>query len=75
MNGSTGGYDDRSTRQRLAAATQYSSDEIDLESVVVRYENRPDRCTIVPRECPETDRVTTWLTADVRTFVDLEDVR
>ncbi|UHQ96055.1 DUF7511 domain-containing protein [Natrinema halophilum] len=75
MNGSTGGYDDQSTRQRLAAATQYSSDKTDLESVVVRYEDRPNRCTIVPRECPEAERVTTWLTADARAFVDLEDAR
>jgi len=75
MTGSTGGYDDRSTRQRLAAATQYSSDGFDLESVVVAYESRPDRCTVVPRECSEAERVTTWLSADVGAFVDLGDVR
>ncbi|WP_254764885.1 DUF7511 domain-containing protein [Natrinema marinum] len=75
MNGSTGGYDDRSTRQRLAAATQYAGDDVALESVVVQYENRPDRCTVVPRECSEAERVTTWLSADVGAFVDLEDAR
>ncbi|WP_408957897.1 hypothetical protein [Natrinema sp. 74] len=75
MNGSTGGYDDRSIQQRLATATQYASDEFDLESVVVRYENRANRCTVVPRECSETDLVTTWLSADADAFVDLEDSR
>jgi len=55
MTGSTNDYDDHSSRQRLAAATQYSEEPIDLESIVVRYENRSDRCTITPRECPEAE--------------------
>ncbi|WP_222918324.1 hypothetical protein [Natrinema sp. SYSU A 869] len=75
MNGSTGGYGDRSPRQRLATATQYSTDETDLESIVVRYEDRPDRCTITPRTCSDSERMTTWLSADVQAIVDLADVR
>lgn len=75
MSGSTSDYDDRSTRQRLASATQYSSDAADLESIVVRYEDRPDRCTITPRECADAERLTTWLSADVGAVVDLADVR
>jgi hypothetical protein len=75
MSGSTSDYDDRSTRRRLASATQYSSDAADLESIVVRYEDRPDRCTITPRECPDAERLTTWLSADVGAVVDLAEVR
>ncbi len=75
MNGSTGGYGDRSTRQRLSTATQYATDAIALESIVVRYDGRPDRCTITPHECSEADQLTTWLSADVQAFVDLVDVR
>ncbi|ELY82645.1 DUF7511 domain-containing protein [Natrinema gari] len=75
MSGPTSGYGDRSPRQRLATATQYSTDETDLESIVVRYEDRPDRWTITPRECPESDRMTTWLSVDAQAIVDLDDVR
>lgn len=75
MNGSTGGYDDRSTRQRLATATQYAIDSHALESILVRYEDRPDRCTITPRECSEEAQLTTWLSADAGAFVDLDDAR
>jgi hypothetical protein len=75
MTGSDSGYDDRSPRERLASATRNATDAIDLESIVVRYENRPDRCTITPRECPETERMTAWLSADVQATVDLADVR
>lgn len=48
---------------------------IDLEAIVVRYEDGPDRCTIAPRDCPDEAKLTTWLSADVATFVDLEDAR
>ncbi|QCS42060.1 hypothetical protein [Natrinema versiforme] len=75
MTGSTNDYDDQSSRKRLAAATQYSDETIDLESIVVRYENRPDRCTITPRECPEAERMTTWLSANTDVVVDLADTR
>lgn len=75
MNGFTSGHDDRSARRRLATASHYESDTPALESIVVRYEDRPDRCTIAPRECSETDQLTTWISANVRAFVDLADVR
>lgn len=54
---------------------QYATDSHVLESIVVRYEDRPDRCTITPRECPEEAQLTTWLSADVEVFVDLGDAR
>lgn len=50
-------------------------DQLTLEAVVVRYEDGPDRCTIAPRDCPDEAKLTTWLSADVATVVDLEDAR
>ncbi|QLK26870.1 hypothetical protein HYG81_04465 [Natrinema zhouii] len=75
MTGFTSGYDDPSSRQRLATAAQYETDAPALESIVVRYEDRPDRCTIAPRECSEIDQLTTWLSADVGAFVELADMQ
>ena len=75
MTGSTGGYDDRTTRQRLATAAADDHGTDALESTVVRYEDRPDRCTIAPRECPETDQLTRWISADLEAFVDLDEFR
>jgi hypothetical protein len=37
---------------------------VTLELALVRYADRPDRCTITPRECPETERLTAWLSAE-----------
>ncbi|MFD1563080.1 hypothetical protein ACFR99_05920 [Haloarchaeobius amylolyticus] len=75
MTGSTSGYDDRTTRQRLATAAQYDHETVTLESTVVRYEDGPDRCTIAPRECSETERVTRWLSANLEAVVDLDELR
>ncbi len=75
MNGSSSGYGTDGVRQRLERATQYSIESIDLEAVVVRYESQPDRCTLAPRECPESERLTTWLSADLDAFTALEDAR
>lgn len=75
MNDFDNGYDDRSRRERLESATRSADDATPLESIVVRYEDRPDRWTIAPRECSEAERTTTWLSADVRVVVDLADAR
>lgn len=75
MTGHSSDYDTDDVHRRLTAASQYSTRAIDIESIVVRYENRADRCTITPRECPAPERLTTWLSADVDAFVDLEAVR
>ncbi|MFC4542635.1 hypothetical protein ACFO5R_11960 [Halosolutus amylolyticus] len=61
--------------QRGPTAYSHDGRPIDLESVVVRYEDRPDRCTIVPRDCTESSRLTTWLSADIDVFVDLGEHR
>ncbi|ELY48673.1 DUF7511 domain-containing protein [Natronorubrum bangense] len=75
MSGSATGHDDHSVRKRLAAAAASSEQPPPLECVVVHYQDRPDRCTITPRECSETERLTTWLSADIGAVVDLDAVR
>jgi hypothetical protein len=49
--------------------------EIGLRSVVVRYESRPDRCTIYPRRDRCCEHVDAWLSADADAFVPLEAIR
>ncbi|MFC7239045.1 hypothetical protein ACFQS4_12555 [Saliphagus sp. GCM10025317] len=48
-------------------------------AIIVRYDDRPDRCTIAPREASAAedgfDTMTTWLTANADVFVDLEEMR
>jgi len=46
-----------------------------LASVRVRYDARPDRCTVYPPGLSGAARMSTWLTADADAFVDLEAVR
>jgi hypothetical protein len=46
-----------------------------LESVVVRYEDRADRRTVFPADCPDDQVLTMWLSADADAFVDLGDSR
>lgn len=75
MSESANGYDDRTIGQRLEAADGESDDRRALECLVVRYRDRPDRCTITPRECSEEERITHWLSADLSAVVDLEEVR
>jgi hypothetical protein len=48
---------------------------VELRSTVVRYSDRPDRCTVSPPDCPEPARLTTWLSADRSVFVDRDAMR
>ncbi|MFC4987637.1 MULTISPECIES: DUF7511 domain-containing protein [Saliphagus] len=65
MNGTTDGSDGRpGARDRTTT--------VPLEAVVVRYEHRPDRRTLSPKERATR---TAWLTADLEAFVDLDDAR
>lgn len=75
MSTSPRGSDDETVRRRLARVAADSGRTPDLECIVVRYRDRPDRCTIAPRECPEETRLTHWLSADLSAVVDLEEVR
>lgn len=47
----------------------------DLRAVVVRYDDRPDRCTICPRSLSRDELTTAWMTADASAFWDLAEAR
>ncbi|WP_435174916.1 DUF7511 domain-containing protein [Halorussus sp. AFM4] len=49
--------------------------DVELSSVVVDYEDRPDRRTVYPEGLSSVERMSTWLTADDDAFVDLESAR
>ncbi|MFC7079785.1 DUF7511 domain-containing protein [Halorussus caseinilyticus] len=49
--------------------------DIELCSVVVDYEDGPDRRTVYPDGLSSVERMSTWLTADDDAFVDLESAR
>jgi len=51
------------------------TDDYDLVSVVVEYEERPNQCTIYPSESTEIERMSTWISADIDCYVDLDAVR
>lgn len=46
-----------------------------LDSVVVSYDDRPDRRTIYPEGASGVERMSTWLTANDAGFVALESFR
>ncbi|OVE82856.1 DUF7511 domain-containing protein [Natronolimnobius baerhuensis] len=75
MTGTSSGYHPDDVRHRETTTPQHSNQSITLEAIVVRYESRPDRCTILPRDCSEVEQLTTWLSADMDVFIDLEQIR
>ncbi|ELY41794.1 DUF7511 domain-containing protein [Natronorubrum tibetense] len=75
MSNSSRGCDDRTVRQRLEAAAIDADHVPALECVIVRYRTQADRCTITPRECPEDEQTTTWLSTDLSAVVDLDSMR
>lgn len=46
-----------------------------LRAVVVRYDHRPDRCTVCPRSMTRDELTTAWITADASVFYDLAEAR
>ncbi|UPW00696.1 hypothetical protein M0R88_01005 [Halorussus gelatinilyticus] len=46
--------------------------DVELRSVVVEYEDRPDRRTVYPAGVSGMERMSSWLTADDDAFVNLE---
>ena len=67
------------TRQRRETGDAVSAGgdarTYDLHSVVVRYEGRPDRCTVYPRRDSCQERTAAWLSADFDAFVPLDAMR
>lgn len=48
---------------------------VPLRATVVEYEDAPDECTIYPQDVSHWDRMTTWITAEEGSFVELESQR
>jgi hypothetical protein len=47
---------------------------LQLRATVVEYENAPDECTIYPSGVTGMEQMTTWISAEEDSFVDLESV-
>lgn len=45
-----------------------------LRSTVVEYEDAPDECTIFPQHVSGMERMTTWISAEEGSYVDLDSV-
>lgn len=48
---------------------------VDLRTIVVEYPDRPDQCTICPRNITRQQLLTTWITANRSALIDLGDAR
>lgn len=48
---------------------------IELDSVVVNYDDRPDRRTVYPAEASGIERMSAWLTAADAGFVNVDEMR
>jgi len=57
------------------SAHRGASDQFELRSVVVRYRNGPDRCTVYPRRESCCEHAEAWLSADADAFVSLDEMR
>jgi len=47
----------------------------ELRTVIERYEDEPDVCTIFPTGLNDHERIATWISATEPAFVELEAVR
>ncbi|MFC7139061.1 hypothetical protein ACFQMA_04310 [Halosimplex aquaticum] len=51
------------------------SDSPQLELALVRYTDRPDRCTIHPPDATGVERMSTWISVDRSLVVDVDSMR
>ncbi|WP_202613848.1 DUF7511 domain-containing protein [Halostella pelagica] len=49
--------------------------DAELHAVTVERDGEPDECTLYPRGASGFERMSAWITATERTFVDLRTVR
>lgn len=80
MSDSSAGPDGTSEARNITGADVGRSHGIDgqdfeLHSVVVSYEDGPDRCTVYPRRDRCLERVEAWISADLDSFVGLKEMR
>jgi hypothetical protein len=73
----TDATEDAAGKPNLPAETEPPdpATEAPLAATVVRYAGEPDRVTVYPPGASSVARMSTWLTADIDAFVDLEDCR
>ncbi|WP_435182810.1 DUF7511 domain-containing protein [Halobellus sp. EA9] len=57
------------------SAVRTPDGRFELRCVVVRYERRPDRCTVYPRRESCCEHVDAWFSADADAFVPLDEMR
>jgi hypothetical protein len=62
---------DADRRPEPAADRPCDHPSIELCSVLVEYDEMPDRRTVYPDGLGGVERMSTWLTADATAFVDL----
>lgn len=51
--------------------TATNTPPVALESIVERYDDQPDECTIFRSDVPEPRRLSTWISAKEGSYVDL----
>lgn len=47
----------------------------DFRAIVERYQNAANQCTIFPADADRTEQLTTWITAESPSYVDLREHR
>lgn len=70
MSFDTDAQADRTTTDELP-----SSSSPLLEHITVENDDAPDECAIFPCEATENELLTTWVTAQEGSYVDLESIR
>jgi hypothetical protein len=71
MSGTTDTLDTSPDAEREAVRERV----FELDSVVVEYDGRPDRCTVFPTDATRLERMAEWVTADADVCVSLDDAR
>jgi len=51
------------------------TDEYELVSVVIEYDEQPNQCTIYPQDSNGIARMSRWISADLDCFVDRYSMR
>ena len=47
---------------------------VELEATIVEYDDAPNECTIAPTDVSDVDRMSTWISAQEGSYVELADV-
>lgn len=61
--------DDGRTDGGVTRPTEESPRRPTLEGTIVRYDDRPDECTLHPTDLSERERTTAWITAKEGSYV------